>query len=195
MSRARAWRVPMRLAEAIDRVNTAIGRGCGYLVLLMVGLGAFNALARYTDRFTGWQLSSNAYLEAQWYLFTLVFLLAASYTLKERRHVRVDVFYMRLDARRQAWVDLLGSIVFLLPFTIFATVMSWPSVRNAWAVREMSPDPGGLPRYPIKTVILVAFALLTLQGLAEVIKGIDRLLEAPSGDGRDAVGPQAEETA
>jgi TRAP-type mannitol/chloroaromatic compound transport system permease small subunit len=134
----------------------------------MVLLGAFNAVARYVGRYVGVNLSSNAYLELQWYLFSLVFLLGGAYTLLRDDHVRVDVLYGRLSRRGRGLVDLAGTVVLLVPFAIFVLWVSWPSVRNSWAVLEGSPDPGGLPRYPIRTMILVGFALLLLQGLGRL---------------------------
>jgi TRAP-type mannitol/chloroaromatic compound transport system permease small subunit len=154
----------------VDALNEKIGRLVAVLVLLMVLLGAFNALARYLSRFTEMQLASNAYIEGQWYLFSLVFLLGAAYTLKRDQHVRVDVFYGRLSERGKAWIDLGGTLFFLLPFCAFALWASWPTVESSWVVREVSPDPGGLPRYPIKAMILACFALLFLQGVSEAIK-------------------------
>ncbi|MEM8934755.1 MAG: TRAP transporter small permease subunit [Acidobacteriota bacterium] len=112
------------------------------------------------------------FLETQWYLFSVVFLLGASYTLRHDRHVRVDVFYGSLTPRRRALIDLVGTLLFLLPFCGFVLWSSWPAVANSWAVREASPDPGGLPRYPIKALILVAFTLLILQGLAEIVRRV-----------------------
>jgi TRAP-type mannitol/chloroaromatic compound transport system permease small subunit len=166
---------PAAFVRAIDRVSEFAGRAVLWLVGLMVLVGAFNALARYTSRWTGVNLSSNAYIELQWYLFSLVFLLGASYALKHDAHVRVDVLYGRLGDRGRAWIDLLGTLVFLLPFSAFMLVVSWPSVAASWRVREVSPDPGGLARYPIKTVILVAFVLLILQGIAEAAKRVQVL--------------------
>ena len=168
-----------RISGAIDRLSDRIGQLVAWLVLLMILVGAFNAIVRYLSRYTGLSLSSNAYLELQWYLFSLVFLLGASYALRQDAHVRVDVLYGRLSARGRAWIDLVGTIVFLIPFCILAIATSWPSVRNSWSVWEASPDPGGLPRYPIKTMILVSFVLLLLQGCAEVIK---RAYELRSGE-------------
>jgi TRAP-type mannitol/chloroaromatic compound transport system permease small subunit len=138
----------------------------------MVLVGSFNAVARYAGPRVGLHVSSNAYIELQWYLFSLVFLLAGAYTLKQDRHVRVDVFYTRLSARWQAWIDVLGLVAFLLPFSIVGLWVAWPAVRASWSILEGSPDPGGLPRYPIKTVILVAFVLLIAQGAAELIRRI-----------------------
>lgn len=162
----------LRLASWIDRLNDQIGRWVYWLSLIMVLMGAYNALARYIDRFTGWGLSSNTYIELQWYLFSILFLLGAAYTLKHDSHVRVDVFYGRLSARGKAWINLLGTLLFLFPFCILMLVMSWSSVANSWAVWEMSPDPGGLPRYPIKTIIPIAFVLLILQGISMVVHQI-----------------------
>jgi TRAP-type mannitol/chloroaromatic compound transport system permease small subunit len=123
-------------------------------------------------RFTGIDLSSNAFLEMQWYLFSLVFLLAASHTLDTDSHVRVDVLYGRLSDRGRAWINLAGGVLFLIPFCILMIWVSWPWVENSWAVLEVSPDPGGLPRYPLKAVIPLAFVLLIFQGFSEVIKSL-----------------------
>ncbi len=168
----------MKLVSRIDALNERIGQLVGWLVLAMVLIGAFNAVARYLGRWIGANLSSNAYLELQWYLFSLVFLLGTAYTFKRDEHVRVDVLYGRLSRRARLWIDLAGTVLFLMPFSIFCLWVSWPSVRNSWAVWEVSADPGGLPRYPIKTMILVSFVLLLLQGLAETIRKI-ALLRAP----------------
>ena len=147
----------------------------------MVAVGAYNAVVRYLGRFTGWNLSSNAYLELQWYMFSLVFLLGAAYALLTGAHVRVDVIFSRLPERWRRRIDLWGSLLFLIPFAVFGLVMSWPAVRNSWAVLEVSSDPGGLPRYPIKSVLLVAFTLLALQGLAEAARNWLRLRALKAG--------------
>lgn len=174
------------LPRAIDRVSDLAGRSVLWLVAVMVVIGAYNALARYLNRFTEANLASNAYLEAQWYLFSLVFLLGAAYALKEDAHVRVDVLYGRLGVRGRAWIDLLGTLLFLIPFCVLMLWVSWPSVAASWRVREVSPDPGGLPRYPIKAVILVAFALLLLQGVSQALKQVALLRGAapPPAPGR-----------
>jgi len=158
------------VSSRIDRLNAVIGRGVSWLVLLMVVIGAFNALARFSGRFIGVNLASNAWLELQWYLFSLVFLLAAADVLRRDAHVRVDIGFAKLSDRGKAMVDLAGTLVFLLPFCVFALWTTVPIVQASWAVLETSPDPGGLPRYPIKTAILVAFGLLFLQGVSEAIK-------------------------
>jgi len=162
----------LRLARSIDALTERIGRLTYWLTLAMVLLGSYNAIARYMERYTGLGLSSNMYLELQWYLFSLVFLLGAAYGLKHDVHVRVDVVYESLSKRGRAWINLLGTALFLFPFSLLMLVMSWPMVRNTWAVWEQSPDPGGLPRYPIKTVIPLAFLLLIAQGIAFTIRQV-----------------------
>ena len=165
----------MRLARAIDALTDRVGRSVSWLAVLMVLVGAYNAIARYLGRFIGLNLSSNAYIEFQWYLFSIIFLLAAGYALKQDAHVRVDVLFGRLSARVQAWINIAGAALLLLPFCIFAIWVALPPVRNSFIIREMSPDPGGLPRWPLKALIPVCFILLALQGIAEIIKEIDRV--------------------
>lgn len=169
-----------RAADLIDRLSETIGRAMYWLVLGMVVLGAFNAVARYLDRFTGIGLSSNTYIELQWYFFSMVFLLGAAYTLKHDAHVRVDVMYGRLGPRGKAWINIAGVLLFLIPFCVLMIAVSVPAVMNSWAVLEMSPDPGGLPRYPIKTIIPISFILLILQGISMLVRQIT-LLRLPVG--------------
>ena len=174
-----------RWAAGIDRWTDRLGRMTAWLTLGMVLLGSYNTVARYVDGYRGrhaeagevfFRFSSNAFLELQWYLFSLVFLLGAAYALRRDSHVRVDLLYGRLGRRGKAWIDLVGGLLLLLPFCLFALWVSWPSVHNSWTVWEMSPDPGGLPRYPVKSVILVAFALLVVQGVSEVMKRLGVIL-------------------
>jgi len=165
----------LKLARGIDRINEAVGRFSGWLILLMVLVGAYNAVVRYAGRSLGLNLSSNVYIELQWYLFSLVFLLGAGYALRHQAHVRVDVLSSRLSLRGRAWIDLLGTLLFLVPVCTVMLWISWPSVLNSWRILEGSPDPGGLPRYPIKSVLLLSFGLLLLQGVAEIIRSIATL--------------------
>ena len=160
----------LSIAARIDRLNERIGRFACWLTLLMVLVGSYNAIARYAGRAWGMNLTTNALLEVQWYLFSAVFLLGAAYTLRRNAHVRVDVLFGRLSPRTQAWIELLGTLLFLIPFCLVMLWVSWAPVRNSWAILEMSPDPGGLPRYPIKTLIPIAFSLLLLQGLSDAVK-------------------------
>lgn len=162
----------LRLADAIDQVNETVGKGIYWLTLAMILLGALNAIFRYLDRYTGMGLSSNTWLELQWYLFAIVFLLGAAYTLKHDAHVRVDIIFSRLGKKAQAFVNLAGVIVFLIPFCVLMLWASWPAIQHTWEVLEMSPDPGGLPRYPIKTIVPIAFVLLMIQGVSLGIRQI-----------------------
>ena len=159
-----------RISAAIDRVNDRIGSAIQWLALVMVVIGAFNAIARYTDQYTGMSLSSNAYLDLQWYFFSLIFLMGSAYGLNHDYHVRVDVLYARLGRRARAWIDLIGSVLFLVPFAGVMLWVSWGPVVRSWSILEASADPGGLPRYPIKTVILVSFFLLLLQAISQIVK-------------------------
>lgn len=163
-------RDPNPFVRLVDQLTDRLGRVVSWLVLLMVLIGAYNAIVRYLGRFTGTNLSSNLYLELQWYLFSLIFLLGAGYALKENAHVRVDVIYGRLGRRARAWINVVGSVLMLIPFCVFVLWVSWPAIRNSWAILEVSPDPGGLPRYPLKAVIIVCFVLLMAQGIAELVK-------------------------
>ncbi len=104
-----------------------------------------------------------------------MFLLGAAYALQRDAHVRVDVLFARFSARIRNWINILGTILLLVPFCVFVLWTTWPAVRNSWRVREMSPNPGGLPVYPIKAVILVCFVLLLLQAVSELIKDIHHL--------------------
>lgn len=160
----------LKLARVIDWVNERVGHVMYWLSLLMVLIGTYNASVRYIGSFIGRNLSSNAYLEAQWYLFGAMFMLGAAYGLRHNVHVRVDILHSRWSERTRAWIDLLGTVFFLLPFCAMVLWLALDWVGMSWQVRESSPNPGGLLRYPIKFVIPIAFVLLALQGIAQVIK-------------------------
>lgn len=160
----------LRISRLIDSFNERIGRLTYWILPLMIMIGVWNVVGRYLGRFIGENLSSNGFIETQWYLFDLVFLLGAAYTLKHNGHVRVDVFYKSLKPKAQAIANLIGTLLFLIPFCIMVIYFSWGAIVNSWTIQEMSPDPGGLPRYPIKSMIIVSFGLLILQGISEAIK-------------------------
>jgi len=157
----------LAFTDAVDRLTESFGQWLKWLVLFSSGISAFNALMRYTIHY-----SSNAWLEIQWYMFGAMFLLAAGYALKHEEHVRVDIFYSRMSPQTQAWVDVFGAIFFLLPTAVIITWMSIPMVTNSVLSGEYSSDPGGLLRWPIKVCIPLGFALLGLQGVADIIKKI-----------------------
>ena len=168
----RLWAVSRR----IDRFNSAIGRAASWLVLVMLAVGSWNVVGRHLGVLIGHNLSSNALIESQLYLFDLIFLLGAAWTLQRNGHVRVDVLQARWTPRQRALADLLGTVFFLIPFCLLMIGVSWGTVASSWHILEQSPDPGGLPRYPIKTMVPLSFALLALQGISEAIKRLDRLL-------------------
>jgi len=157
----------LRLARAIDRLNEIIGRGVAWLGLAAVLICAAAALARYTLN-----VGSNAWLEIQWYLNSAVFLLVAAYALKRNDHVRIDAVAGRLPPRFLAWIDILGGVFALLPAMLLIAWYSWPSLANSFRIGEYSSDPGGLIRWPVRLLIPVAFSLLALQGVSEIIKRV-----------------------
>lgn len=155
----------LSLSGAIDFINERIGRLVMWLVLIAVLVSSGNALFRY-----GFNMSSNAWLEIQWYLFSAIVLFGAGYTLKHNGHVRVDVLYSGLSAQTRAWIDLVGGLLFLLPTAVIIAWLGWTGFAQSYAIGEMSPDAGGLSRWPIRLLIPVGFALLALQGVSECIK-------------------------
>src|SRR5262245_44102981 len=155
----------LRFADAVDALSEWIGQWLKWLVLLASLISAGNALVRYALH-----TSSNAWLEIQWYMFGAMFLLGAGYALKHEEHVRVDALFSRFTPRQQAWVDVIGGILFLLPTAILIAWMAIPMVVNSIRIHEMSSDAGGLLRWPVKIMIPLGFALLALQGVAEIVK-------------------------
>ncbi len=160
-------KVLLTISRAIDAINERVGRTVLWLVLVMALVSATNALARYL-----FNLSSNAWLELQWYLFAAVFLLCAGYTLLHNEHIRIDVVSSRLSRRSQLWIDILGTVLFLLPVSIFIMALSWPIFVNAWVSNEMSGNAGGLIRWPARLLVPAGFLLLSLQGVSELIKRV-----------------------
>jgi TRAP-type mannitol/chloroaromatic compound transport system permease small subunit len=171
----------LRIARLIDRLNTAVGRSVVWLILVATLVSAGNAVIRYTL-----DLSSNAWLELQWYLFSAVFLLAAPYTLRKNEMVRIDVVAGRLRRRTQVWIDVAGTLLFLLPMALVLTVLSWPGFVQALERQEVSSNAGGLMVWPARLLIPVGFALLALQGVSELIKRVAFLAgQGPDPEGED----------
>ena len=160
-------RALLAFSRIVDSVNEHVGRAVAWLVLVAVLVSTVNAGMRYA-----FNLSSNAWLELQWYLFSAIFLLAAGWALKRNAHVRIDVLAAKLSPRAQAWIDLFGAIFFLMPMALLILYLSWPVFVQSWAGNEMSSDAGGLVRWPAKLLIPAGFALLVLQGLSEIAKRI-----------------------
>ena len=157
----------LALSRHIDTLNRHIGKIATWLVLISCVISAGNALSRYTI-----SVSSNAWLEIQWYMFAAVVMLGASYTLKRNEHVRVDIVYANVSTRRQIGIDIFGFILFMLPATIIMTYLSWPIFYNSWHMNEISSNAGGLIRWPVKILLPLGFFLLSLQGISELIKRI-----------------------
>lgn len=181
-------KILLGVAGAIDGLSTAVGKLMWWLTAAMVLIGAYNVITRYLGQYLGMQLSANVYLELQTYAFDLIFLLGAAYVLRADAHVRVDIIYSRLGARARAWIDIFGTFAFLVPFCLLGLYLSIGYVERSWATLEQSPNPGGLPRYPIKTAIPVAFVMLMLQGASEVIKNTAFLRGIPGAGRPDAPG-------
>lgn len=157
----------LALSRFIDAINEHIGRSLYWLVLVMTLISAGNAVARY-----GFNLSSNAFFDIQWFLFSIVFLGTAGYTLKHNQHVRIDLITARLSKRAQAWIDVFGGLFMLLPVCAIIFWYGWTAALEAWRIQEGSLDAGGLPRWPIKFMVPLAFLLLMLQGVSETIRRV-----------------------
>jgi len=157
----------VRLSRLIDALNERVGRTVYWLVLAMVLISAGNAIVRKL-----FNMSSNAFLELQWYLFSAVFLLCAGFTLLRNEHVRIDVIAGRLSPRAQAWIDVLGTIFFLMPMALVFLWLSWPVFVRTFTHNEISTNAGGLWIWPARLLVPIGFTLLALQGLSELTKRI-----------------------
>jgi TRAP-type mannitol/chloroaromatic compound transport system permease small subunit len=161
----------LSLSKLIDALNEKIGHGVSWALLVAVLICSGNAMIRYA-----FNLSSNAWLEIQWYLFAAIFLLASSYTLRRNEHVRIDVIAGRFSKRTQVWIDLLGFLFFLLPMTLIILYLALPYAIESFRNQEVSSNAGGLIVWPAKMLIPVGFFLLSLQGVSELIKRIGYLM-------------------
>jgi TRAP-type mannitol/chloroaromatic compound transport system permease small subunit len=160
----------LKFSGLIDWVNEKLSRLANICVLLSCLVSAINAMIRYA-----FDMSSNAWLELQWYMFAVVVMLGASYTLQKNEHVRVDVIYMGLSERKRLWVDLIGGLLFLMPACVLLGWLAWPFFMQSWDQNEMSSNAGGLLRWPVKFILPLGFALLAFQGISEIIKRIAAL--------------------
>jgi len=155
-----------QLARRIDAFQERVGRLASWLTLAMVLVVFFDVVTRY-----GFRTSSVFMQEMEWHLFAVVYLLAAGYTMLYDEHVRVDIFYSSWPPRRRAWVNFIFSFLFFFPSVILVIVTTIPFLANSIAANEGSPDPGGVPaRWALKSVIIIGFLLLGLQGVSEVVK-------------------------
>jgi len=157
-------------SRAIDWFNEQFGVAANWLVLLACLISAGNAFSRYL-----FSLSSNGWLEIQWYMFAGMVLLGGPYTLKMNEHVRVDLLYGMVSERTRIWIDIVGGFLFLLPICIILTYFTWPWFVESWRIGEVSTNAGGLIRWPVKLLLPVGFALMALQGISEIIKRVAAL--------------------
>jgi TRAP-type mannitol/chloroaromatic compound transport system permease small subunit len=170
VSEENVMRPLLALSNAIDWINQRLGDVCNFLVLAACVVSAGNAMIRYAFGY-----SSNSWLEMQWYMFAIFVMFGASYTFKRNEHVRVEILYLMLSERGQLWLDMIGTLFFLIPSCLLLSYLSWPFFMQAYNVGEISSNAGGLVRWPIKIVVPVGFVLLALQGVSEVIKRIAAL--------------------
>jgi len=161
----------LKLSRWIDSLNEFIGRWLAWLVLAAVLISAGNAAVR-----KAFDMSSNAFLEIQWYLFATVFLCASGYTLLRQEHVKIDVVLHNFSRPTQVKVEIFGILAFLLPFVVAIIDLVWPLVTKAYFSGEMSSNAGGLIRWPVYAMVPLGFALLGLQGLSELIKRVAFLM-------------------
>ena len=162
-----------QIVNIIESISEKLGRIISWTVLLMVLIIAYDVFMRFV-----FKIGSVTLQELEWHLFALLFLLGAAYTFKHDGHVRVDIFYSsrRFSARHRAWVNLLGTVLFLLPFCLVIIFSSLPFVSASYNILEGSPDPGGLPlRFLLKAAIPIGFTLLLMQGLAHFFRSMEFL--------------------
>lgn len=157
----------LALSRAIDAVNTRIGRLVSWLIVVAVLVSATNAIIRKV-----FDSSSNSWLELQWVLFAAVFLCCAPWTLIDNEHIRIDIVNSRLSRRVRNWIDLLGGIFFLLPFTVVMLITAWPFFLNSYRINEQSLNAGGLAQWPAKALVPLGFFLLLVQCFSEIIKRV-----------------------
>lgn len=168
----------LRISRGIDAFTDWIGKQLTWMVTVLVLVGFLNVIGRFLGRYVGLRLTSNAIIEFQWYLFSILFFLGFAYILRHNLNVRVDFLYAKMTPKQQALVDFIGHLLFFVAFCILGIAMtygpvmrSWGLLRDgSWGTWELSPDPDGLPRAPIKSMIIVSFALLLLQTISELIK-------------------------
>jgi TRAP-type mannitol/chloroaromatic compound transport system permease small subunit len=157
----------LRVSNAIDRVTEAIGKSVMWLILVAVLVSAVNAIIRKL-----FNISSNSWLELQWYLYGAAFLLASANTLLQNEHIRIDIVYGALSRRKQHWIDLFGHVVFLMPFVLILTWMLIPYTWQAYQSHQVSSNSGGLIIWPARALLAGGFVLLVFQGISEIIKKI-----------------------
>jgi TRAP-type mannitol/chloroaromatic compound transport system permease small subunit len=161
----------LRLSRGIDWVSTQLGVIANWLVLLSCVISGGNATLRYL-----FHVGSSGWLEIQWYMFAGMVLLGAPYTLLMNEHVRVDLLFSLASPRQRLWIDVFGIVFFLLPICVILVYFTWPWFVGSWEIGEISPNAGGLIRWPVKLLLPVGFCWMAVQGLSELIKRVAALL-------------------
>ncbi len=182
----------LAISRAIDTVNSRIGRWLSWLILIVVLISATNASIRKI-----FDTSSNSWLELQWIIFSVIFLLCSPWTLLSNEHIRIDIVNNLFSKRTRNIIDVVGHTLFLLPLTIVMIVTSYPFFLRSVEINEQSMNAGGLPQWPAKSLVLIGFTLLFFQGISELIKRVAvmrGLIPDPygSGDSRHAIEQEAE---
>lgn len=160
-------RTLLKLSDFIYAINTQIGRWSSWLILLAVVVSAGNATVRKV-----FDLSSNAWLELQWILFSAVFLLCAPWTLLQNEHIRIDIVNNLLPCWLRNTIELIGHALFLLPLATILVITGVPFFLRSYEINEQSGNAGGLPQWPTKSLVMIGFALLLAQGISELIKRV-----------------------
>jgi len=157
----------LKMSRGIDAFTTWMGKRLAWLILLAVVVSALNAIVR-----KGFDISSNSWLELQWVLFSIVFLLCSSWTLLDNEHIRIDIVNNLLPKRLRSSIDIIGHAFFLMPLCIVMMITGGPFFMRSVEINEQSSNAGGLPQWPAKSLIIIGFAMLLVQGISELIKRI-----------------------
>jgi TRAP-type mannitol/chloroaromatic compound transport system permease small subunit len=156
---------PLRVSGAIDAFSERFGKLLSWLVVAAVAVSSINAVVRKL-----FDMSSNSFLELQWVLFSIIFLLCSPWTLLKNEHIRIDIINHSLPLKVRSWIDMIGHVFFLVPFTLILLWTSVPFFLSSYRINEQSFSAGGLPQWPAKSLIMIGMALLLLQAISEIIK-------------------------
>ena len=174
------------IIKVIDAFSQKTGVWVSWLTTLLVITVFYDVIMRYV-----FKNGSIAVQEMEWHIFSVIFLLGAAFTLKHDGHVRVDIIYTRLGSKTKAWVDFIGTFIFLIPFALMIIYSTKPFIMASWAVKEISPDPGGLPfRYVLKAMIPIGFLFLIVQGVAQALKSLLVILGEDDSEMRRGASPE-----
>ncbi len=166
-----------KISRLIDLINDKIGHFLAWLTIIMIFIGTYNAITRKLSQYIGINLSSNRYIELQWYFYGIIFIFGSAYALLHKEHVRIDIFYNRFSRKTRNLINFLAGLFIYIPCTLVLTILAIPMAKKSWEIKEMSPDPAGLPRYPLKILLVVGLFTIFLQAVSETIKSFYALRE------------------